>query len=132
LSHEDSRKGERAVKIYERILNVATRQWQVGVIEDHQARPLTDEELDAAIRKLNAPPASAGTRADDGPEPGSPIGRARCPNIMALIASAGTEGPGLREALEEIRDSVTVSVAKLVDIATAALARVDDKEGEKQ
>jgi hypothetical protein len=41
------------MKIYERILNVATRQWQVGIIEDHQARSLTEEELEAAIVKLN-------------------------------------------------------------------------------
>lgn len=61
--------------IYERIMNVATKQWQIGAIDNHQARPLTDEELEKAITRLNMP---------DIPP-----------------ASAGAEGPGLRVVKHE-------------------------------
>jgi hypothetical protein len=53
-------------KIYERIMQVRSGRWEIGVIEDHQARPLTEEEMQETINKLNAvlaaPPADGGLR----------------------------------------------------------------------
>jgi hypothetical protein len=42
--------------IYSPVLNIGTRQWQVGIIEDHTARPLTEDECIVAANRLNEPP----------------------------------------------------------------------------
>jgi len=46
------------MKIYERIMQIRSGRWEIGVIEDHQARPLTEEEMQEAINKLNAVPSA--------------------------------------------------------------------------
>jgi len=44
------------MKVYERIMQVRSGRWEIGVIDDHQARPLTEEEMTEALAKLNAKP----------------------------------------------------------------------------
>ena len=41
-------------KVLQPILNVETNQWMLGYIEDHQARPLTREEIDEVIKLIDS------------------------------------------------------------------------------
>jgi hypothetical protein len=56
--------------IYERIMQIRSGQWEIGIIEDHLARPLTEDEMAKAIAKLNA-------EAEDAATPSAPAGRDR-------------------------------------------------------
>jgi hypothetical protein len=47
--------------IYERIMQIRSGQWEIGIIEDHLARPLTEDEMAKAIAKLNAEAEDAAT-----------------------------------------------------------------------
>ena len=40
-------------KLYSSVLELKTKRWMVGIIEDHQARPLTQEEVDQVCNLLN-------------------------------------------------------------------------------
>jgi hypothetical protein len=40
-------------KIYERIMQVRSGRWEIGIIEDHSARPLTESEMQEALDTLN-------------------------------------------------------------------------------
>lgn len=38
--------------MYSKVLHVGSRQWMLGIIEDHRARPLTEDELDEVLKRL--------------------------------------------------------------------------------